>query len=78
MMDDDFDLLKACFLSVLGTDRIELDFNRTTISNWDSLNHIKLIVEIERRFNFRFRQVEIESMRSVDDIYRAISGRKGR
>ncbi len=38
------------------------------IENWDSFNHVNLIVAIESSFDVKFPTQEIESMESVGDI----------
>jgi acyl carrier protein len=38
------------------------------IENWDSFNHVNLIVAIESSFGVKFSTQEIESMEDVGDI----------
>ena len=35
------------------------------IEQWDSLNHIGLVLSIEKRFNIRFRTGEVQALRDV-------------
>lgn len=49
--------------------------NSTTkddLEQWDSLNHLNLIVEIEDKFDVSFKTNEIEEMKSVKDILRIL------
>jgi len=39
-----------------------------SIKNWDSLNHIKMIIALEEEFSIEFDQPEIEAMISFDII----------
>jgi acyl carrier protein len=43
------------------------------IDEWDSLNHIYLIVAIEEQFKIKFKTSEIQSWLCVGDIINAIN-----
>jgi len=47
---------------------ISNDSNPESIDKWDSLNHINMIVSIEKEFNIYFDDSEIEKLVSVDKI----------
>lgn len=38
------------------------------VQGWDSLGHVRLLVEVERAFSIRFSATEISSLRSVGDL----------
>lgn len=38
------------------------------VEEWDSLNHINLIVAVEARFEIKFETAEIESLRDVSQL----------
>ncbi len=38
------------------------------IEDWDSLSHVRLMVAVERKFDIRFSNAEIEDMKSVRDL----------
>ena len=42
------------------------------IEGWDSLNHIQLIVAIEKHFNIRFSAAEIQSWENVGSMCEAV------
>ena len=44
------------------------DTTANDIEEWDSLSHIRLIVAIERQFNVKFKNAEIESLKRVGDL----------
>jgi acyl carrier protein len=50
----------------------ELDLNENTIAadvpEWDSLNHIYLIVAIEKHFKIKFTTHQIQSWKCVGDV----------
>jgi len=42
------------------------------IDEWDSVNHVMLVVEIERQFKIKFHTAEVEEMKNVGDLVRLI------
>ena len=38
------------------------------VEEWDSLSHVRLIVAVERKFGFKFKNSEIESLKNVGDL----------
>lgn len=42
------------------------------VADWDSLNHINLLVAIEARFRIKFKTAEIESLRDVGHLVELI------
>jgi acyl carrier protein len=45
------------------------------LPDWDSMNHITLLVEIEAYFDIQFPMAEIEELRSVGELVQAIKDR---
>ncbi len=43
------------------------------VAGWDSMNHIAIVVETERRFGVKFRTTEIEAVKSVGDFIALIA-----
>ena len=43
------------------------------VPEWDSFNHINLIVAVESRFKIKFQTAELESMNSVGHLVNIIS-----
>ena len=50
----------------------EKEVNETTTSkdvdNWDSLEHINLIVSVEKKFGIKFNMGEVTTMRNVGEM----------
>jgi acyl carrier protein len=60
------------FRNVLKVDSISEQDSIDTIASWDSLQHIKLILAIEERFNIRFEAAEIPEITSFNAIFGAV------
>lgn len=52
---------------------ISKDSNSDNIDGWDSLNHILLVVGIEKKMNVKFTSGEISSYKNVGEMCEAIS-----
>lgn len=63
------------FKSVLEDDTIIIGYETTAsdVDDWDSLNHIVLVVEIEKHFSIKFTANEILSFKNVGEMCEAIS-----
>ena len=69
--------VELLFGDVLDDDNIVLT-NETTaddVEEWDSLNHIQLVVAIEKKFGIRFLSHEIRSWNNVGELVNSISNR---
>jgi acyl carrier protein len=68
------------FIDVLDDEDIKLTPETTAqdIEEWDSLNHIQLVVAIEKHFKQRFTTAEINNWKNVGemcaDIQKRING----
>ena len=60
--------VKEVMKQVFKIERIKDDISQKTCDKWDSLNHLKLIVALEQRFNVYFELEEIVEMNSLDRI----------
>jgi acyl carrier protein len=52
--------------------------NETTaddVEGWDSMNHLTIVIEAERRFGIKFHTAEIEELRNVGDFVRLIGSK---
>ena len=69
--------VNTVFIDVLDNDKIVLK-NETTandVDEWDSLNHIQLVVAIEKAFKIRFASREIQSWKNVGEMVDSISSK---
>jgi acyl carrier protein len=57
--------------------QIGLDTSADDVEDWDSLSHIRLIVAVERKFNFKFKNSEIESLKNVGELVNLIATKVG-
>lgn len=77
--DDIYARLTEIFRDVFDDDDIVLTPNTTAadIHDWDSFNHINLIVAIETKFAIKFQTAEIESLKNVGDMVAVIERKIG-
>ena len=62
--------LTSLFHDVFDDDTLTLTPSLTAASvpEWDSFNHINLIVAVEARFKIKFQTAELESMNNVGHL----------
>ena len=58
------------FREVLDNDAIQLKYETTAndVKDWDSLNHIQLVVAIEKHFEIRFNFAELQKFKNVGEM----------
>jgi acyl carrier protein len=63
------------FIDVLDNPDIVLtdETSANDIAEWDSLNHIQLVVAIEKAFKLKFTAKEIQSWKNVGEMCKAIN-----
>ena len=56
--------------AVFNNDSIRLKYETTALDvvEWDSLNHIGLVVAVEKHFNIRFNFVELQKFKNVGEM----------
>lgn len=62
-----FETLTEVFRDIFDDEDITLTEETTAddIEDWDSLEHINLIVAVEKKFNMKFSMNEVTSMKNV-------------
>ena len=65
-----YDTLTAVFRQVLEDDTIELTPTTTAedVDGWDSMNHIFIVVELEKRLGVKFQAAEMEELKNVGEL----------
>jgi acyl carrier protein len=65
-----FNLLQPIFRMILKDRKLILkeNTNASKVKNWDSLNHLTLIVEIEKQLNCNFTTKELGKLNNVGNF----------
>lgn len=71
--------LTGIFRDVFDDDSIALrdDMTAADVKDWDSLNHINLIVAVERAFHVRFTTQEVNNLANVGEFIALIVRKLG-
>ena len=71
--------LTTIFHDVFDDDTLALtpDLTAASVPEWDSFNHINLIVAVESRFKIKFQTAELESMNTVGHLVTLIQKKLG-
>lgn len=71
--------LSGIFAAVLGIDESAVNPNMSpeNTPNWDSLNAIVLVSEIEKAFNIKFTYDEVMAVKNFADAVRLINSKGG-
>ncbi len=69
-MDDRLERLNQVFQDVFEDDEIEITRQTAAkdIEGWDSLTHVRLVVNVEKVFKVRFSSSEVASLQNVGDL----------
>jgi acyl carrier protein len=62
------DRVRTVFADVfqIARDQVKPESSPDTIPNWDSLQHLNLVLALEQEFNIQFTPEEIEQLLSVE------------
>ena len=62
--------LQSVFIDVFDDEDLTISnsTNSDDIEEWDSLNHISLVLSIEKCFNIRFMTGEVQSLKDVGEM----------
>jgi acyl carrier protein len=72
--------LTTIFHDVFDDDSLVLtpDLTAASVPEWDSFNHINLIVAVESRMKIKFQTAELESMNTVGHLVELIEKKLAR
>jgi acyl carrier protein len=73
-----YSVLTEIFQDLFADDAIVLSPSLTAgqIEQWDSLNHLNLIVAVESRFGIKMQTQEIETLTNVGDLVHTIAQKR--
>lgn len=66
--------LNRIFREIFDDNSIQIrpEMTADDVHDWDSFNHINLIVAVETKFNIKFKTAELESLRNVGHLLEMI------
>lgn len=69
--------LKKVILSELNLDDFDLqdETMATEVPGWDSLNHVNIILAVEKSFNVKFKSIEILRLKNVGDLQKLLDSK---
>ena len=71
--------LNEVFRQVLDDETIALapEMTADDVAGWDSMNHIFIVVEIEKRFGIKFQAAEMEELKNVGELAGLVRAKVG-
>ena len=75
--DDILAQLRELMIDVFDVDDLQITPATTAedVEEWDSLSHVRLVVAVERKFGIKFKNSEIEGLKSVGDLVNLIEAK---
>ena len=73
------DRLKRTILKALDLEGHDIRENTRAdeVPGWDSLNHVRVILAVEKEFNVRLKGVEILRLKSVGELQKLVDLKSG-
>ena len=71
------DKLKKVILEVLELDDFDMQDETTAdqVPGWDSLNHINVILAVEKEYNLKFKGLEILRVKNIGELQSLIDSK---
>jgi acyl carrier protein len=69
--------LRELMIDVFDVDDLQITpaTSAEDVEEWDSLSHVRLVVAVERKFGIKFKNSEIEGLKSVGDLVNLIEAK---
>jgi acyl carrier protein len=70
--------VRTTIIDVLDIDESTVITNSTTaedIPGWDSLQNVRIMLALEKKFGIRWQEQEIKNLQNVGDLFEKISGK---
>ena len=66
--------VQSVFRKIFSDEELELkrEWTASNISGWDSLNHIRLMVSLQKEFSIKFQTSEFVKIKNVGELLDAI------
>ena len=77
-MNDTKERIQEAFRDIFDDNLIVLrdDMTAADVENWDSLNHIDMIVAIESEFKIKFTTAEVTSLKNVGELIALVNKKR--
>jgi acyl carrier protein len=71
--------LRSAILAALKLDQWDLtdETEASEVPGWDSLNHIDVVLAVEKKFGVRFKNTEVLRLKNVGDLQRLVDSKRG-
>ena len=72
--------LKKVIFTQLDLDDFDLQDETlaTQVPGWDSLNHVNIILAVEKHFNIKFKSYEVLRLKDVGDLQKLVDTKTGK
>ena len=61
-----FEIISKIFM--INKEKIDDNLSKDSVENWDSMNHLMVISELESNFNISIDDKEVVNIRNIKDI----------
>jgi len=79
MTSSDTETVLTIASDVLGVPagQVTLDASPQSVANWDSVQHLNLVLAVEQAFDLTFEPEELDQMKSLRDVVALVQGKRG-
>lgn len=57
--------------------QVTLEASPQSVANWDSVQHLNLVLAVEQAFDLTFEPEELDQMKSLRDVVALVQGKRG-